>query len=654
MKKISPFFIYIIFFIYLEILFKILLHISIFNLGLLPMIVFIISFSAVLLFLTKLFPDKVNKIVFFIIMLGLGVWFAAQYVTKQSTGFFFDLNFASVAGGNIMEGEFKNATFKIVINHIPQILLFFLPLVVFLILNKRLNYKKAKIAKLGILLLFVPICILCYKGVLLINKNAEYSSYELVYKVNNNDLNIEKLGVLNSFYLDVKRKITGFEESLSGHSVPRKPTTPVEKTYDYNNMDIDLQALYDETRDNTIKEMTGYFLSDPGTLQNDYTGLLKGKNLIYIMAESFNGMAVSKELTPTLYKMIHSGLEFTNFYNPTIASTIGGETQLLTGLYPAAYGAMQNNPADFKLGLANVFGNIGYDTFAYHDWSYTFQGRNKYLAKMGFTNFKGCRNGLEKIMNCAWLPSDIEMMEATVPEYVNSENPFVVFYATVSGHGGWSFSSNKIAQKYKAEVQAQYPDYPSDVQAYIASQIELDKALEKLVDLLEEAGKLDDTVIVLGGDHYPYMLSEDEKIKSFFTKTLGKDLTIGINKSNVIIWNNKLEHKEVTKVMSSIDILPTVYNLFGVEYDSRLIIGKDVFAPGEGLAMFGNRSWVTDKGTFYSSNSKFTLAEGVTLEDETEYIKEIKAIVSDKINISQKLVTKNYYATAWKYLKEKE
>jgi phosphoglycerol transferase MdoB-like AlkP superfamily enzyme len=395
--------------------------------------------------------------------------------------------------------------------------------------------------------------------------------------------------------------------------------------------------------------MTQYFMNDTGTLQNDYTGLFKGKNLIYIMAESFNGLAVSEELTPTLYKMIHDGFDFTEFYNPTIASTIGGETQLLTGLYPAAYGPMQNNPAEFKMGLANIFKEVGYDTFAYHDWSYTFQGRNKYLAKMGFTNFKGCRNGLENIMNCKWLPSDIEMVEATAPEYINSENPFVVFYATVSGHGGWSFSSNKIAQKYKTEVQAKYPDYPADLQAYIASQLELDRALEKLVDLLEEAGKLDDTVIVLGGDHYPYMLSEDDTVKNYFTKTMGKDLIVGINYSNCIIWNNKVEHKEVSKTMSTIDILPTVYNLFGLKYDSRLIIGKDVFAPGDGLAMF-NSSWVTDKGIYYSATRKFVANEGVVLDDEEAYIKEMNAIIKDKKNVSGNLVRKDYYAKAWKYL----
>jgi phosphoglycerol transferase MdoB-like AlkP superfamily enzyme len=182
--------------------------------------------------------------------------------------------------------------------------------------------------------------------------------------------------------------------------------------------------------------------------------------------------------------------------------------------------------------------------------------------------------------------------------------------------------------------------------------MELDRALEKLVDLLEEAGKLDDTVIVLGGDHYPYMLSEDDTVKNFFIKNLNRDLTIGINYSNAIIWNNKVEHKEITKVMSSIDILPTVYNLFGLKYDSRLIIGKDVFAPGDGLAMFGNRSWVTDKGIYYSANSKFILSDGVTLDDEQAYIKEMKAIVSDKINISNRIVRNDYYAKVWKYLKE--
>ena len=215
MKKISIFLVYILSFLYLELLFKGLLGISFFTLGLLPMLLFIICLSLILLIITKIFPEKVNKVLYFFIFLAIGVWFAAQYVVKQSTEFFFDWNFASVAGGNIMEGEFKKVTFKIIVNHIPQILLFFLPVIFFLIFKKKMNFKKSKIAKLLVLLVFVPIFILGYKGVLLIDKNSEYSPYELVYTTRENNLNIEKLGVLNAFYLDTKRTIFGFEESLS-------------------------------------------------------------------------------------------------------------------------------------------------------------------------------------------------------------------------------------------------------------------------------------------------------------------------------------------------------------------------------------------------------------------------------------------------------
>ena len=653
MKKISVFLICVLSFLYLEILFKILLGISFLTIGLLPMFFFIMSFSSLLLVLMKLFPEKVNKIIYFIIFLLMGIWFAAQYVTNQSTKFFFDFGFATAAGGNIMEGDFKKTTFNIVIHHIPQILLFFLPLVIFLILKKKMNFKKSKPVKLILLIAFIPVWILGYKITLLINKNSEYSPYELVYKVRENNLNIEKLGVLNALYLDAKRTLFGFEESLSSIDIPKKNITPTEKTYDYNVIDIDLQKFYDNTADSTLKQMTQYFMNDTGTLQNEYTGYFKGKNLIYIMAESFNEIVVSEDLTPTLYKLIHSGFEFTDFYSPTIYSTIGGEMQLLTGLYPGgkSYSIIQHTPPLFTMGLGTMFKNDGYNTFAYHDHTYTFQGRNHYLPQMGFNNFKGCGNGLQNMMTCypkVWPESDIEMIEATVPEYINSEEPFMVFYATVSGHGDWILNS-PISKKYKTEVIQKYPDYPSDVQAYIASQIELDKALEKLITLLEEAGKMDDTVIVLGGDHYPYLLTEDS-VNNFLVRKLGRDITIGINHSNVIIWNNQLEHKEITKTMSTIDVLPTVYNLFGLKYDSRMIIGKDVFAPGDGLAMFGNKSWVTDKGSYYTSTGKFVPKDGVFLEDEKAYIKEINAQVKDKINISGNLVVKGYYAKVWQYV----
>ena len=95
----------------------------------------------------------------------------------------------------------------------------------------------------------------------------------------------------------------------------------------------------------------------------------------------------------------------------------------------------------------------------------------------------------------------------------------------------------------------------------------------------------------------------------------------------------------------SIDVLPTVYNLFGIEYDSRLLIGKDIFSNTEGIAIMKNRSWVTSKGTYYSSNNTF-LPSGEDVGDN--YVEVINQIVNNRLNISKMIVSNNYYNSLFK------
>ena len=99
---------------------------------------------------------------------------------------------------------------------------------------------------------------------------------------------------------------------------------------------------------------------------------------------------------------------------------------------------------------------------------------------------------------------------------------------------------------------------------------------------------------------------------------------------------------KVSKVGSQIDVIPTIYNAFGIPYDSRLFIGKDILSTEGGLAMFGSKSWVTDKGTYYRSTGKFVPKDGVTVDDE--YVKTMINVVENKIEMSRKIIMNNYYS----------
>ena len=645
------FLIYLVSFIYMEFVYKIFIYSNnIFRLSIINMILFLIPFSLLLCVISKLFKkEKANMTVYIIIMALIGIWFSAEYVCKSYFDFYISLSTFEVAD-QVANGFLGKAVIE-TLKRLPGILLFFLPLILTIIFNKKVNFKKNSIKKT---ILMCVIMLLSYSAYLLglnIDKNKSFSPYELYYKVNDVSLNMESLGVLNSFSLDLKRAIFGFEEKIEidtdninkilDNKAKNKESQEI--VYDYNNLNIDFNSLKMSENNNTVKQIHEYMASNPGTLQNKYTGMFKDKNLILFMAESFNEIAVNKDLTPTLYKLINSGFTFDHFYTPTIYSTIGGEFQEMTGLYAQSTGILakfRSGNIYFPQGVANKFKELNYSTFAYHNNSYAFQDRNKYLKSLGFDNFKACYNGLEKLMTCkgVWPQSDVDMINVTVDEYINSDK-FMVFYASVSGHSSYSFSSNAQAKKHKEEYMSANLPYSEGPASYIAAQMELDKALEALIKKLDEAGKLSNTVIALVGDHYPYELTVDEVNE---VATYKKDAVVEINHSNFILWNSEMENVHVSKVGSQIDVMPTIYNAFGIKYDSRLFIGNDILSTTPGLAIFGNRSWVSDRGTYFSASRTFVPSDGGEVDEE--YVKAMNQMVNNKITMSKLIIENNYYS----------
>ena len=259
------------------------------------------------------------------------------------------------------------------------------------------------------------------------------------------------------------------------------------------------------------------------------------------------------------------------------------------------------------------------------------------MKTLGFNNYMGIGNGLEKLMASKWLPSDVDMMNVTT-DFYTSEDKFVTFYITVSGHAPYNFSGgNSTAIKYKDYVK-DLP-YSTPVKAYLASQMELDRALEALINKLDEKGILEDTVIALVGDHYPYTLSIDEvnEVSSYT-----RDSIVEVNRSNFILWNSEIEEPiQVNKVGSQIDVLPTLLNLFGIEYDSRLLIGQDILSDNPGVAIFSNRSWVSDYGTYFAGNKQF-VSNGNGEVDEN-YVNEMNKSVANKFTMSQSFLKYEIY-----------
>lgn len=630
--------------LYLEVSFKLLTNNPVWNISLLYVVIFDVFLSFLLGFLTTIFKSSINKAIFYILMILVSGISCLNFCCYKIFSFFFDLSLLNATDQVL---SFTGDMFVLVLQNIFGVMLLLFPLFLLVINTRYIKIHKSTWQEKLICVCICLLAVTAFLGCLHIKKDEEYSAYKLYYKIESVDLSIRKFGVVHGFFLDIYRSVFGFDEELEIENpiIIENPeeNPPKEEKYDYNHLSIDFDSLIEDTKNDTLKGMHEYFKNDVGTKQNKYTGFFKDKNLILFMAESFNEIAVSEELTPTLYKLVNNGFVFPNFYTPTISSTIGGEFQELTGLIATSgfLGPWKSGTNAYPFGIATMFKNIGYNTYAYHDHNYTFQNRNKYLSALGFDNFKGCRNGLENLINCKqWPESDLEMINATTSDYMNSKEPFFTYYVTVSGHGDYGFASTAMGRKHKNEVE--HLPYSEKVLSYLAANIELDKALEALINELEENGKLDDTVIALVGDHYPYYLTTEEvnEVASY-----EKDGTVEINHSNFILWNNKMENVIVEKVGSQIDVLPTIYNLFGLEYDSRLIMGRDILSTEPGLAIFGNRSWVSDYGTYFSASGKFIPKEGK--EVDNDYVSKMNRVVAGRMNMSKLIMEQDYY----KYIK---
>ena len=182
--------------------------------------------------------------------------------------------------------------------------------------------------------------------------------------------------------------------------------------------------------------------------------------------------------------------------------------------------------------------------------------------------------------------------------------------------------------------------YSHKAKAYLATQIELDKAIGELIKRLEAAGKLENTVIVISPDHYPYGLTLEElnELSSY-----ERDNTFEKPHTPLLIWSGSMEQPiKVDKVCSSLDVLPTVLNLFGIEYDSRLLMGNDIMSNNkEQIVIFSDRSFITEKGRYSSVNGVFIPNEGQEVDEN--YQEEINQIIYQKFKMSTMILDYDYY-----------
>lgn len=551
-------------------------------------------------------------------------------------------------GGNVVV-NFNSQLLYGIRQNLLKILLLLLPLIVVILclalrrgqaLKLRLRWKQT-MASFAVLLALL----LTVTGLMYVGRDNAFSVYRTFTNVNTStDSSYKKIGMLATTAQELRYML--FSGSGSIVITPSSLNmSDVPRTYSSNSYNviesIDFTALADSTDSDILKATDEYLSNATPTRKNNYTGLLKDYNLITICAESFCPWFISEELTPTLYKLSHTGILFENYYGTFQSVTTNGEYTMCMGLYPdmsrtktdSSFNVAGTNYLPFCLG--NALKGMGYQAWGYHDYIGDFYNRNITHANMGYT-FKAADSGLA--MKIDWPSSDLEMMEASVDDYINSGEPFHAYYMTFSGHYQYNWDNAMSAKNRDAVKDLPYSE---PVKAYIACNLELEYALEYLMQRLEEAGVADKTCIVLTNDHYPYGLTEDE-YNELAGQTL--DTTFEKYRNSFICYVPGLsENIVVDEYCSTADILPTLLNLFGVDYDSRLLAGTDVLSSGLHAAVLSDKSFLT-KTFRYDAGTETAIPadENTTVSDKLA--EAYRLYVDSRFQLSGNILNSDYYA----------
>lgn len=357
---------------------------------------------------------------------------------------------------------------------------------------------------------------------------------------------------------------------------------------------------------------------------NEYTGIFEGKNLIMIMMESIDNVVIDKKTMPTLYKMRKEGWDFTQRYSALSSggSTIATEFTSVTGLmYNNAYYRINNNI--YKESIPSVFKEKGYVTSFVHENNGVYYNRSELHRNIGFDNtyfLYDMLDSYEYYVDAQMITND-EVYNKIIPK--DSDSPFMTMMVTIAAHGPYTdngFCNNDDKAK------------TSEIECFRYLAKRTDDLFDALLKRLEEDNLLDDTVIVMYTDHQAYLYNyTDEDLKMFHRVDDG----FNIKQLPFVIYSTDIKAKKIDTLVNDVDMVPTIFNLFGIAYDPSVYIGKDLFSKAhENVIMFNDGSWYD--GKIYSLNK--------AVDKSSLYYKDISNNVMNRIKLNDMIINTNYYS----------
>ena len=623
-------------------------------------------------FIFHFFKAAIQRIFNIIYVLVVTIGLFAEMCLYSFIGFFMGL-------GNASQGTKVTSYINDVLHSVPgnyYWLFAFLGFgLIYFIFIERLIYKKFNIKniKFKAYIRLLPILVIAalfgiHYFTVRSSKFQDPLQYDPNYAVwlypKNSNMSVNNYGVIMYLFSDTKSiisKTTDESVAYLYESMEEEPLVIQEEEVvppDYTRTIDDTAwiALNENTSDATLKKLNNYFMSRPISQKNDMTGIFKGKNVIIMLLESVNEIAIlNEEDFPTLYKMYHEGISFTNNFSPrNNCSTGNNEMTVNTSLFTINNSCTANSYTknDYPEAYMSMFKKLGYSTSAYHDYTQHYYYRATYFPHMGADKYYGVDQ-----LGMAWnpvyaeWPSDKTMFQQAKDKYMTN-TPFAVYFAGVTTHQTY-YEPSEFGDKYTYLWKD--TKYPTNLKRYLSKMKELDYALEELLKELDEEGILDDTVIALFGDHYPYGLS-DSNINTYleangaaYTVNHNSTTNHDVDRTPMLIYNSGLEEGiKVEDYTTIIDLLPTLLNLFGVDYDPRLYLGTDVFSKTHmSRAYFADGSWQDEKASYYAPSSKITYFNNAEPYD-AKTLRSINQEISTRQSMSASAIRTNYF----KYLGE--
>ena len=652
---IKNYMILVVFFSLLEISFRLISGISLNNIALLRIFIGVNFVSILLSFILSWFNKLISKILVLLVSFALSAYTFFQIGFNNFIGVYASVNTKSQLGAvkDYIIDFFASFKGTYYLAFIPFILL----IIYYLFLDKLTEKRIDKRFPLKTNIMFEPgirtitsILVLTFTGFLyytsldasfMQNKLQTISNKELFAYPSIASTTINQFGVLGFGFLDIKSTMveapskviyTAFENNGKDNS-----NTESKREID----DTILDEIIKNEKNTTLNNINNYIKNKDITDYNSHTGMFEGKNIIVIMMESVGEIIINKDLYPNFYKMYSEGISFNNNFSPRNSCATGNnEFSGMTGLYTIQNNCTANifSNNTYFTSIFNIFKNAGYRATSMHDYTEQYYVRNIIHKNLGSEAYYNANDLNIKYYNeyKNWA-SDEDFMNAAMDITLNdtSDKPFMLWLTTVSGHQPYKVSSVE-GDKYLSITEG--TDYSMEVRRYMSKLKTFDNGLGILLDKLKASGKLDDTVIVMYGDHYPYGL-KNKDISSVLTYDLDD---YEVERVPMVIYNSTIKSEVVEKYSSYVNLTPTLANLFNLDYDPRYYMGTDVFSDDYlNMVAFADGSW-KNADVYYNASSG-SIKYYTSNEYTTDELIRINNIVTNRMQISESIIRNNYF-----------